>query len=59
MDKEDVAHIQEHYLTIKRNETGSFVEIWVDLDSIMQSELSQKEITIYSCIYVDSRKMYG
>ena len=54
-----MAHIQEHYLTIKRNETGSFVEIWVDLDSIMQSELSQKEITIYSCIYVDSRKMYG
>ena len=49
----------EHYPTIKRNETGSFVEIWVDLDSIMQSELSQKEINIYSHIYVDSRKMYG
>ena len=48
----------EHYPTIKRNETGSFVEIWVDLDSIMQSELSQKEINIYSRIYVDSRKMY-
>ena len=27
---------------IKRNETGSFVETWMDLKSVIQSEVSQK-----------------
>ena len=26
-----------------RNETGSFVEVWMDLESVIQSEVSQKK----------------
>ena len=33
----------EYYSAIKRNETGSFVEMWMDLESVIQSEVSQKE----------------
>ena len=32
----------EYYSAIKRNEIGSFVEMWVDLESVIQSEVSQK-----------------
>ena len=32
-----------YYSAIKRNETGSFVEMWVDLETVIQSEVSQKE----------------
>ena len=28
---------------IKRNEIGSFVETWIDLETVIQSEVSQKE----------------
>ena len=28
---------------MKRNETGSFVEMWMDIDAVMWSEGSQKE----------------
>ena len=40
---------------IKRNETGSFVVMWVNLESVTQSELSQKEknkFCILTHIYV-------
>ena len=30
-------------LTIERNETGPFVVMWMNLESIIQSEVSQKE----------------
>ena len=45
MDKEDVAHIytMEYYSAIRRNKIGSFVETWVDLEIVIQSEVSQKE----------------
>ena len=33
----------EYYSAIKRNKTGSFVEMWMDLESVIQSEVSQKE----------------
>ena len=32
----------KYYSVIKRNETGSFVETWMDLKSVIQSEVSQK-----------------
>ena len=32
-----------YYSAIKRNETGSFVVMWMDLKSVIQSEASQKE----------------
>ena len=39
----------EYYSSIKRNEIGSFVETWMDLETIIQSEVSQKEKDKY-CI---------
>ena len=48
MDKEDVVHIyNEYYSAIKRNKIGSFVEMWMDLESVIQSELSPKEKNKY------------
>ena len=39
----------EYYSTIKRNEIRSFVETWMDLETVIQSEVSQKEKNKY-CI---------
>ena len=47
MDKEDVVHIYNGILVIKRDEIGSFVEMWMDLESVIQSEVSQKEKNKY------------
>ena len=33
----------QYYSAIKRNKMGSFVVIWMDLESVIQSEVSQKE----------------
>ena len=49
MDKEVVVHIYNGILAIKRNETGSFVETWMDLETVIQSAVSQKEKNKY-CI---------
>ena len=49
MDKEDVVHIYNGILAIKRNEIGSLVEMWMDLETVIQSEVSQKEKNKY-CI---------
>ena len=32
----------EYYSAIKRNEVGSFVDTWMNLESVIQSEVSQK-----------------
>ena len=37
----------EYYSDIKRNEMGSFVEMWMDLESVIESEVSQKEKNKY------------
>ena len=37
----------EYYSAIKRNKIGSFVEIWMDLEFVIQSEVSWKEINKY------------
>ena len=39
----------EYYSAIKRNEIKSFVEMWMDLEIVIQSEVSQKEKNKY-CI---------
>ena len=39
----------EYYSAIKRNKSGSFVEMWMGLESVIQSEVSQKEKNKY-CI---------
>ena len=33
----------KYYSAIKRNETGSFVETWMHLETVILSEVSQKE----------------
>ena len=40
-------YTMEYYSAIKRNEIESFVEMWMDLESVIQSEVSQKEKTKY------------
>ena len=52
----------EYYSAIKRNEIGSFVEMWVDLESVIQSEvgLGQKEKQIsYVNAYMWNREKNG
>ena len=39
-------HTMEYYLTIKRDEIGSFVMMWMNTESIIQSKVSQKEKNI-------------
>ena len=40
-------YTMEYYSAIKRNEIGSFVPMWMDLESVIQSEVSQKEKNKY------------
>ena len=48
----------EYHSAIKRNEIGSFVEMWMDLGTVTQNEVSHKEKNIvYEYIYVESRKI--
>ena len=48
MDKEDVEHTYNGMLlSHKRNEIELFVVRWMDLDSVIQSEVSQKEKNKY------------
>ena len=39
-------YTMEYYSAIKRNKIGSFVEMWRDLEAVIQSEVSQKEKNI-------------
>ena len=45
MDKEVVVHYntKEYYSAIKRNSFESVLRRWMNLESILQSEVSQKE----------------
>ena len=48
MVKEDVVHIHNRILlSHKKNKIGSFAEMWMDLESVMQSEVCQKEKNKY------------
>ena len=40
-------YTMDYYSAIKRNEIGSFVEMWMDLETVIQSEVSQKEKNKY------------
>ena len=35
-------YTMEYYSSIERNKIGSFVETWMDLETVIQSEVSQK-----------------
>ena len=49
MDNEDVVHIHNGILhsAIKRNKVGSSAETWMDLETVIQNEISQKEKNKY------------
>ena len=48
MGKEDVVHIYNGILlSHKKKEFGSFIETWMDLETVIQSEVSQKEKNRY------------
>ena len=54
IDKEDMMRINNRILLNRKKEyIGSFAEMWMDLESVIQNEVSQK----YWCVYVESRKM--
>ena len=40
-------YTMEYYSAIKMNEIGSFLEAWMDLETVIQSEVSQKEKNKY------------
>ena len=40
-------YTMEYYSSIKRNKIGSFVEKWMALETVIQSEVSQKEKNKY------------
>ena len=43
-------YTMEYYSSIKRNKIRSFVEMWLDRESVIQSEASQKEKSKYCMI---------
>ena len=62
MNKEDVVYIytMKYYSAIKRNEIESFVEMWMDLETLYRvNEVNQKEKnkTAYINMYVESKEM--
>ena len=49
-----ICHIytMEYYSAIKRNEIELFVMRWMDLESVIQNEVSQKEKNKYANTYI-------
>ena len=47
----------EYYSAIKRSEMGLFVVRWMDLESVIQSEVSQKEKNKY-CMLTHIYEIY-
>ena len=45
MDKEDEDSM-DYYSAIKRNDNGSFVEMWMDLETVIQNEKVRKRKTM-------------
>ena len=46
-------HTKGYHAAVERNGTGSFVETWMDLEPVIQSEVSQKEKKyIYKVAYM-------
>ena len=39
-------YTKEYYSAIKRNEIGSFVETWMDLETVIQSEVRKRKTNI-------------
>ena len=60
-DKDDVVHINamEYYSSIKKHEIMSFLATWLTLETLILSEVVQKEKDKYLMIYlyVDPNRM--
>ena len=39
-------YTMDYYSAIKRNEIGSFVEMWMDLETVIQSEVRKRKTNI-------------
>ena len=50
-------YTREYYSAIKKNEIMPFAAIWVDLEVILLSEVSQTKTNIIYHLYVQSKKM--
>ena len=50
MDNEDMVHIYNGMLAIKKNEIMLFAATWMDMEIIILSEVSQKEKDKYQMI---------
>ena len=48
-------HTEEYYSAIKKNEIMPFVTLWMDLESIILSEVSKKERENCHITYVQSK----
>ena len=42
----------EYYSALKKKEIRSFVETWMDLEAVIQSEVSQKEKNKYCIMFI-------
>ena len=53
-DKQDMVHIHNgiYHSAIKRNETVSFAEMWMDLETVIWSEVSQRKKNIYTLMRI-------
>ena len=38
-----MGNVMKHYSVIKRNTIGSFVEMWMDLESVINSEVRKRK----------------
>ena len=47
----------EYYSAIKRNEIGSFVAMWMDLETVTQNEAGQKEKNKYCVLMYICKEM--
>ena len=45
-------YIMEYYSAIKRNEMESFVVMWMNLEPVIQSEVSQEEKNKYVLMHI-------
>ena len=45
-------YTMEYYSAIKRKEIGSFVEMWMDLEYVIQNEVCQKEKNKYILMHI-------
>ena len=58
-DKEAVVHMNNGLLVAERSQLGSFVQMCVNVVSVVSSEVRKRKTNIiYESIYVGSRKWY-